>query len=198
MDILVGCEYSGIVRDAFIRAGHNAVSCDILPSESPLGKHYQGDVVEVVKSKRWDMIIMHPPCTYIAVSGNAWYAKGKKGYAKRQEALVWTENLWNLCKQYADKVCFENPVGCLATKTGMGKAHYIQPWQFGHTLSKKTGLWLHNLKPLTETDNVYEEMEALPDKEKYAIWYASPGKDRGKIRSKFYDGIACAMANQWT
>lgn len=195
MKILIGCEFSGTVRDAFIAKGHDAISCDLLPTEKP-GPHYQGDIYDMLKQK-WDLIIMHPPCTALTVAGNKWYGEGQTKYQERLDAAKWTEELWIACKAMADKVCFENPVGVLTRLTIMPKANYIQPYQFGHKEQKKTGLFLHNLKPLVETNDVYEEMMLLPKRERERLHYLPPSKDRWKIRSKTYQGIADAMAEAW-
>lgn len=202
MNILVGCEISGTVRDAFTAKGHNAFSCDIKPSEHP--RHIQMDVFFVLThpylycdAKRWDLVIMHPPCTALAVSGNRWYGKGMPRHAERIEAMRWTANLWETCERFARSQCFENPVGVLG-HTYMGKAtQYVQPWQFGHTETKKTGFWLRNLPKLTETHNVKDQLDAMSAKDKHKVWYMSPGPERAALRSLTYQGIADAMADQW-
>jgi len=195
MKVLVGCEYSGTVRDAFILRDHDAISCDLLPTDKP-GPHFQGDVYEMLKED-WDLIIMHPPCTALAVSGNAWYGEGMPKYQERLDAVEWTKKLWEACKKVSKRVCFENPVGVLPRQGGFPKPSYVQPYQFGHTEQKKTGLYLHNLEPLTETNNVFDEMMLLPKRERERMLYLPPSKDRWKIRSTTYHGIADAMAIQW-
>ena len=197
MKVLIACEYSGTVRDAFIRAGHTAWSCDLLPSDSDFSpNHHQGDVFEM-SEETWDLIIAHPPCTALAVSGNAWYGEGQPKHQDRIDSAVWTENLWEACKAAAPRVCFENPVGVLTRMTDLPKANYVQPYQFGHLEQKKTGLFLHNLAPLIPTNNVYEEMMLLPKRERERMHYLPPTPDRWKIRSTTYQGIADAMAAQW-
>ena len=196
MKILVACEYSAVVRDAFRAAGHDAYSCDLLPSDGNPAYHYQCDVFEMV-GDGWDLIIAHPPCTALAVSGNAWYGEGQPKYKERLSSVSWTKDLWNYCKSNAKAVCFENPVGVLPRLGGFPKPQYIQPYQFGHMEQKKTGLFLHNLPPLEATNNVYEEMMTLPIQERQRLHYLPPSEDRGKIRSKTYQGIADAMAKQW-
>ena len=196
MKVLVACEYSGVVRDAFLAKGHDAISCDLLPSESDSGQHYQGDVFDLL-NEQYDLIIAHPPCTALAVSGNAWYGEGQPKYNERLESCKWTKLLWETCKQASNRVCFENPVGVLPRLAGFPKPSYVHPWQHGHTEQKKTGLFLHNLPPLKETNNVYEEMMKLSVKERQRLHYLPPSKDRWKIRSTTYKGIAEAMANQW-
>ncbi len=183
MRVLVACEYSGRVRDAFINSGHSAISCDLLPTDAP-GPHIQGDAMHAI-SEGWDLIIMHPPCTALAVSGNRWYGAGMPKNHERQQAIKWTVALWNHAKANASMVCMENPVGVLP----MPPTQYIQPWQFGHGETKKTGLWLHNLKPLVPT-KIVEGREQR-------IWKLPPSADRWKIRSTTFEGIAKAMADQW-
>ena len=184
MKILVACEYSGTVRDAFLKRGHDAVSCDLLPCDRGPSQHIQGDCIPVI-TLGWDLIIMHPPCTALAVSGNRWYGKGMPKHEDREEAIRWTMALWELAKQHSPKVAMENPVGVLPVKP----TQYIQPWQFGHGETKKTGLWLHNLPPLEPTSIVEGREQRL--------WKLPPSADRWKIRSETFKGIAEAMAEQW-
>lgn len=181
--VLVACEYSGKVRDAFLRAGHDAISCDLLPTDVP-GPHYQGDVFNLF-DQLWDLIIMHPPCTALAVSGNRWYGRGMPMHSKRLEAIEWTMNMWRTACEVSPRVCMENPVGVLP----IPPTQYIQPWQFGHGETKKTGLWLYGLPPLEPT-NIVEGREQR-------IWKLPPSADRWKIRSETYAGIAEAFASQW-
>lgn len=195
MKVLIACEYSGTVRDAFIKLGHDAISCDLLDTDVP-GPHYKGDIYGML-DEYWDLIIAHPPCTALAVSGNRWYGKGQPRYNDRLVSAAWVEALWNKCCSVSNKVCFENPVGVLTRLTTMPKAHYVQPYQFGHKEQKKTGLFLHNLPALTETDNVFVEMMKLPKHEREKMFHLPPSPDRWKIRSTTYQGIADAMANQW-
>lgn len=195
MKVLVACEYSGRVRDAFLALGHDAISCDLLPTDVE-GPHYQGDVFDML-NQRWDLIIAHPPCTALAVSGNAWYGEGMPKHDQRIESAAWTESLWLKCVEMADRVCFENPVGVLTRLTSMPKPSYVQPWQFGHMEQKKTGLFLHNLPALVPTDNVYDAMMELPERERQRMHYLPPSADRWKIRSTTYQGIADAFAAQW-
>jgi len=195
MKILIACEYSGVVRDAFIKRGHDAISCDLLPTDSD-GPHHQGDVYAML-SDRWDLIIAHPPCTALTVAGNKWYGEGQPKYSERLASAKWTENLWHKCKSVAPSVCFENPVGVLSRMTSMPKASYVQPYQFGHLEQKKTGLFLHNLAPLHETKNVYAEMMTLPKRKRERLHYLPPSPDRWKLRSQTFQGIADAMAHQW-
>lgn len=186
MKVLVACEFSGVVREAFRKRGHEAYSNDLLPADDRSPYHIQGDCREAIASERWDLIIMHPPCTALAVSGNRWYGLGMPKHQERQEAIRWTVSLFETAKDYADKVAMENPVGVLPMKP----TQYIQPWQFGHGETKKTGLWLHNLPPLKPT-NIVEGREQR-------IWKLPPSADRWKIRSTTYQGIADAFAAQWS
>lgn len=196
MRILVACEYSGTVRDAFIKRGHDSVSCDLLPTDNP-GPHIQGDCVDVIK-QGWDIIVMHPPCTALTVAGNSTYGEGQQKYSERLKAVDWTVEIWNLAKEYARiGVCMENPVGVLPRMGGIKPTQYVQPYMFGHLEQKKTGLWLDRLPPLKATDNVYQEMMKLPKRDRERLHYLPPSPDRWKIRSTTYQGIADAMADQW-
>ena len=196
MKVLIGCEYSGTVRDAFAAKGHDALSCDLLPSDAG-GNHYQGDLFDLLED-RYDLIIAHPPCTALAVSGNAWYGERQPKYQERLDAVAWTVKLWEACKKASDRVCFENPVGVLPRVGGFPKPSYVQPYEFGHLEQKKTGLYLHNLPKLKSTNDVYEEMMQLPVNERQRLHYLPPSADRWKIRSTTYQGIANAMAEQWS
>lgn len=182
MKVLVACEFSGTVRDAFAEKGHDAWSNDLLPAE---GNHLQMDVLRAFGQQDWDIIIMHPPCTALCVSGNRWYAEGKPKYDERTKAICWTMRLWNLAIKTGARVCMENPVGCLP----VSPTQYIQPWQFGHGETKATGLWLWWLPPLQPSNIV----EGRSDR----IHKMPPGPDRWKERSKTYPGIAKAMAETW-
>ena len=183
MKILVACEYSGIVRDAFIAKGHDAWSCDILPTESP-GDHYQGDVLEHL-DRGWDLMIAHPPCTHLAVSGARWFTEGKKPWSLQEEALDFVRKLLDAP---INKIALENPISVISTKIKK-PTQIIQPYQFGHGERKSICLWLNNLPKLKATDNV--------DGREQRIWKMPPSKNRSKLRSLFYTGIAEAMADQW-
>ncbi len=180
MRVLVACEFSGIVREAFKAKGHEAWSCDLLPTEIP-GNHYQGDVFDII-GDGWDLMIAHPPCTYLAVSGARWW---KDKQQEQQEAIEFFMRLWY---EPIPKMCIENPVGIMST-VYRPPDQYIQPWQFGHGETKKTGLWLFGLNHLQPT-NIVEGREPK-------VHYASPGPDRWKERSRTYKGIAEAFAEQW-
>ena len=195
MRVLILCESSGTVREAFRSLGHDAWSSDILPADDGSPKHIQGDCVDVLEANElWDLIIMHPPCTALAVSGNATYAKGMPKHHKRLESIEWTTKLWKLATNICDHVCMENPVGVLPFKP----TQYVQPWMFGHPESKKTGLWLHNLPKLEDTDNVKEVYDSLPRREQMRLHYLPPSADRWKIRSQTFSGVAQAMAVQYS
>ena len=189
MRVLVACEYSGVVRDAFAAKGHDAWSCDILDSESE-GQHIRGDALEVLH-KGWDLMIAHPPCTHLSVSGARWFTEGKKPMFLRENALDFVKKLM---AAPIDRICIENPVSVISSHIREAD-QTINPYQFGHTEYKRTCLWLKNLPLLKETDNVLEETRELPDKIANRIWWLGSGK--GKERSKFYTGIASAMADQW-
>lgn len=194
MKVLIACEYSGRVRDAFIEKGHDAMSCDLLPTERP-GPHIQGDVIPLLK-KPWDLIIAHPPCTYLTNAGVRWLMSD----AKRWVALYEACRFFNLfLESDCPRVCVENPVPHKYALAQLSQSYSqtIQPWQFGHTESKRTCLWLKGLPLLKETCNVKEKMSGLPKKETDKVHYCSPGPDRWKERSRTYDGIASAMADQW-
>ena len=189
MRVLVACEYSGVVRDAFAAKGHDAWSCDILDSESE-GQHIRGDALEELH-KGWDLMIAHPPCTHLSVSGARWFTEGKKPIFLRENALDFVKKLM---AAPIDRICIENPVSVISSHIREAD-QTINPYQFGHTEYKRTCLWLKNLPLLKETDNVLEETKELPDKIANRILWLGSGK--GKERSKFYTGIASAMADQW-
>jgi hypothetical protein len=182
MRVLVACEYSGTVRDAFLRAGHYAMSCDLLPCESSAsGDHYQGDVREVL-DHGWDLMVAHPPCTHLAVSGARWW---KDKQVEQAEALGFVRLLLNAP---VPRIALENPVSKISTVIRKPD-QIIQPWQFGHGETKATCLWLKGLPKLVPT-NVVEGREAR-------VHRMSPSPERWKERSRTYTGIAAAMANQW-
>lgn len=193
MNILIACEESGVVRDAFIAKGHNAISCDLLETSS-LGPHIQGDVLKLLEYK-WDMIIGHPPCTYLSNSGVCHLEDHNniERVRKLHEAVVFFNAI---LEADCDKICVENPI---PHKYGIGKTYtqIVQPWMFGHAESKATCLWLKGLPKLEETNNVKELWKSLPKKEAQRLHYLSQSPERAKLRSKTYKGIAEAMANQW-
>jgi len=187
MKVLIGCEESGVMTNAFRLRGHEAYSCDLQPTRGCPCWHYQDDVMEVVDGERWDMIILHPDCTKIAVSGNRWYGVGMERHDERVEAVDWTLRLWELAKRRAIRVALENPVSVIFSH--LPNVHYVQPWQFGHGETKKTGFALHNLNPLKPT-NIVEGREQR-------VWKMGPSPTRKRDRSKTFQGIADACAEQW-
>ena len=190
MRVLVACEYSGIVRDAFIANGHEAMSCDLLPTERS-GPHYQGDVRDVINYP-WDLMIAHPPCTHLSVSGAAWF--GKKRIIGAQQAGV--SFFMMLAKSDIPKIAIENPVSVISS-IWRKPDQIIQPWMFGHHETKATCLWLKGLQKLTPTNDVETETMSLPERERMRLHYLPPSDDRWKLRSKTFQGIAKAMAEQW-
>ncbi len=180
MKVLVACEFSGVVRDAFITAGHEAISCDLLPTEAP-GPHVMGDVRELLDNS-FDLMIAHPPCTYLCSSGARWWAGRQR---EQHEALAFVQKL---LAAPIKKIALENPVGCISTHIRPPN-QYVQPWQFGHGETKKTGLWLKNL-PLLEPTKIVTGRENRVHK-------MPPSDTRSKQRSITYLGIAQAMAEQW-
>lgn len=182
MRVLVACEYSGRVRDAFIAMGHDAMSCDLLPTEAD-GPHYQGDVRDVI-GDGWDLMISHPPCTHLAVSGARHFA-AKKASGVQDEALDFVRYLLDAP---ISKIALENPVSIISSRIRKPD-QVIQPWQFGHGETKATCLWLKGLPKLAPS-NIVGGREARVHK-------MAPSPDRWKERSRTYEGIAAAMADQW-
>lgn len=193
MKILIACEYSGAVRDAFKNKGHDAVSCDLLPTDKP-GPHYQGDVFDIINNG-WDLMIAHPPCTYLAVSGMHWTTRGLRDPKLTEDALDFVQKLMDAP---IERIAIENPVSVISSRIRKPD-QIIQPWWFGHDASKKTCLWLKNLPLLVPTNMLHGDA-----KTRRANQTASgqnklpPSKDRWKERSKTYRGIAEAMAQQWS
>ncbi len=186
MRVLVACEFSGVVREAFSKKGHNAWSCDLLSTDIK-GNHIQGDVLNHLNDG-WDMMIAHPPCTYLSVSGARWFKDRQK---EQQQAI---EFFMLLANANIEKIAIENPIGIMSTRWRKPD-QIIQPWMFGHDASKKTCFWLENLPLLVSTQII--------EKKRYANQTPSgqnklgPSPDRWKLRSITYQGIADAMANQW-
>ena len=200
MRVLVGCEYSGIVRDAFLERGHYALSCDILPTESDYGDHWQGDVVKCLEeTDDWDLIILHPPCTHLSLSGNRWYGKGQDGHAKRLQSIHWTKALWDLARRKCLHVVLENPMSVIFKHLPNGRTQYWQPHQFGVPEFKKTGFHMTPGVPDLQPQSAIAPPEpGTPEyKEWQRVWNMPPSPDRGKIRSKFFKPVADAMADQW-
>lgn len=196
MKVLIACEYSGIVRDAFAARGHDAVSCDLLPTESP-GKHEQRDVLEII-DEGWELMIAHPPCTYLATCGNRSFKSNPERWRKRLEAM---EFVWALWTADIPRICIENPKSVISSYIRPAD-QYIHPYEFGHPVRKMTGLWLKGLPKLEPTnvvepdDILYNSKRTKSGKSKYSqLWKL--GKGHGHERSRFYTGIAEAMATQW-
>ena len=190
--LLVACEFSGTVREAFAKKGWDAWSCDLLPTDIPSDKHIQGDCLEAIASQKWDLIIGHPPCTFLTVSNSKNWKK-LQANGKQQAAIDFVLSIWD-----ADcpLICIENPVGALSTRSRMGKpSQYVQPFMFNHPEQKKTGLWLKGLPNLTPTNII--DVSGLPKKDVQRLHYLPPSKDRWKLRSKTYQGIADCMASTW-
>jgi site-specific DNA-cytosine methylase len=180
MRVLIACEFSGRVREAFLSKGHDALSCDILPTDAP-GPHYHGDVRDII-GDGWDLMIAHPPCTHLAVSGARWF---KDKQEEQAEALDFVRFLLDAP---IEKIALENPVSIISSRIRKPD-QIVQPWMFGHGETKKTCLWLKNL-PLLKPTNVVSGRENN-------IWKMPPSEDRWKKRSLTFQGIAAAMAQQW-
>jgi hypothetical protein len=181
MKVLVACEFSGIVRDAFTRRGHEAWSCDLLPSERPGGKHIQGNVLDRF-DEGWDVMIAFPPCTHLAVSGARWFKDKQQEQEDAKRFFMFFVNA------HIPKIAIENPIGIMSTYYRKPD-QIIQPWWFGHGETKAICLWLKNL-PKLEPTNIVEGRTPR-------VHYESPGKNRWKNRSRTMQGIAHAMAEQW-
>tara|TARA_R100000655_G_scaffold972_1_gene3899 strand:- start:13 stop:600 length:588 start_codon:yes stop_codon:yes gene_type:complete len=191
MKVLIACEYSGIVRNAFAAKGHDAWSCDILPTESP-GNHIQDDVLKHL-DKGWDLMIAHPPCTYLSNAGARFlYPKGKLNKDRYKLGLKAKEFFMALYNAPINKICVENPISSRIFELPK-HTQTIQPYEYGHPVQKKTCLWIKNLKTLTPTKVIQKPQSTkIPGN-----WFNKGGKNRQKNRSKFFQGIANAMADQW-
>jgi hypothetical protein len=203
MRVLIACEFSGTVRRAFRSLGHDAWSCDILPADDGSEHHYQDDIRNVLgrgkpwNEPSWDLMIAHPPCTYLTNSGVTWLHRDPTRWQKLDEAAEFFKMLLDAP---IPRIAIENPIMHKYAKERIGgvkQSQVIQPWMFGHTESKATCLWLKNLPTLKETKNVKEEMLKLPDSERQRLHWLPPSADRWKLRSTTYSGIADAMATQW-
>ena len=206
MKVLIACEFSGTVRDAFSNFGHYAVSCDLEPTEKP-GKHYQGNILDIINDG-WDLMIAHPPCTFLTVTGNKWLKDQPK---RKSGALVGPERkkaqqesiefFLKLTKAPIERIAIENPVGIMSSVYKKPN-QIIHPWQFGHKASKSTCLWLKNL-PLLKPTEIVDKGEFIQYKsgKRCSKWYADAAKEtaemRAKIRNRTFQGIANAMAEQW-
>lgn len=196
MRVLVACEFSGVVRDAFILRGHDAISCDLLPTESP-GPHYQGDIRDML-SEKWDLMIAHPPCTYLTNAGNRWFfwnGRGSRPYAKRWRLMYEAADFFKMLL-HADvpRVAVENPARMFSSVPIRLPDQVIQPWEFGHKETKATGLWLRGLPKLKPTKVMYGVRVPFTDD---LFLTLSNKRDLSHERSRTYPGIARAMAKQW-
>lgn len=198
MRVLVACESSGTVRNAFRALGHDAWSCDILPSDDGSEYHIQANARSVLDNYDWDLLIAHPPCTYLSVSGMHWTTRGLRDPKLTEDALDFVKVFM---EANVDRICIENPVSIISSRIRKPD-QIIQPWQFGHDASKKTCLWLKNLPKLQPTKFIEPRM--VDGKARWSNQTDSgqnklpPSVDRWKIRSKTYEGIALAMAEQWS
>ena len=195
MRVLVACEFSGVVRDAFIKAGHTALSCDLMPTDKP-GPHYQGDVMDIIGGG-WDLMIAHPPCTHLAVSGARHFAK-KRADGRQQEGI---DFFMALARAAIPRYAIENPIGIMSN-IWRKPDQIIQPWQYGHSVTKSTCLWLKGLPALTPTDIVDKGVTwTAKSGKRMSQWYYDSSclnpKEREKMRNKTFQGIADAMADQW-
>lgn len=186
MKILIGCERSGAIRKLMLEKGHDCISCDLEESDDNSPYHYKGDIFDMLTDTYWDLVILHPPCTHLALSGNRWYGNN---HPKRLAAIEWTVKLWDDACKHSAKVALENPTSVIFRYLKSDKIQYVQPWQFGHGEVKKTGFALRNLKPLIPT-NIVEGREER-------IWKMPPSHDRARLRSVTYAGIAEAICEQW-
>jgi len=195
MKVLVACEYSGRVRDAFIAKGHDAMSCDLLPTDVP-GPHYEGSVFDLDLTQ-FDLMVAHPPCTYLANSGVCHLHKDDSRWKQLDEGAAFFKQL---LEAPVPRICIENPIMHKYARDRIGGEKYsqiIQPWMFGHMEQKATCLWLKGLPDLIPTNVVKEEMMLLPKNVRERLHYLPPSPERWKLRSTTYQGIANAMAEQW-
>jgi hypothetical protein len=201
MKILVACEFSGVVREEFKKLGHEAWSCDLEPTEIE-GNHYQGNVFDILNNG-WDMMIAHPPCTYLTVSGNKWFKEEYKNRfpTREQDRLKAIDFFMKLINAPIPKIAIENPIGIMST-IYKKPTQIIQPYQFGHSATKATCLWLKNLPKLQPTNIVDKgDFVVFKSGKRMSKWYAEAAKNkttRAKIRNKTFQGVAKAMAEQWS
>lgn len=185
--ILIGCEESQVICKAFRDAGYEAYSCDLQPTRGNPDWHFQQDIMEIIPTRQWDLIILHPDCTAMAVSGNRWYGVGKPMHHKRIEAIEWTLKLWELAIKHGDRVALENH-GSVIFKY-LPKIFYLQPHEHGHGEQKMTGFALYKLPALKPTNNV--------EGREQRIWKMPPSATRKRDRSETYNGVAKAIVEQW-
>ena len=185
--ILIGCEESQTICKAFRDAGYEAFSCDLQPTRGNPDWHYQMDIMTVIPMRKWGLIILHPDCTAMAVSGNRWYGRGMPLHSKREQAVEWTLKLWELAKKHSNRVALENPVSVIFKH--LPNVFYLQPHDHGHGETKKTGFALHNLEPLKPTNKVAGREQR--------IYKMPPSATRKRDRSQTFPGVAQAVVQQW-
>jgi hypothetical protein len=200
LKVLVACEFSGVVREAFRKRGHDAWSCDLLDTEIPSEYHWKGDVLNIINDYGWDLMIAHPPCTYLCVTGNKWFKPQYKDRFpdrdnQRKQAV---EFFFKLANADIPRICIENPIGIIST-AWRKPDQIIQPFQFGHSEPKKTCLWLKNLPLLKSTKIVEPDYHITKSGKRVPRWYYEPSytKERQTMRERTFQGIADAMAWQW-
>lgn len=186
--VLIGCEESQTICRAFREAGYESYSCDLEPTRGNPEWHYQQDIMQVIPTRRWGLIILHPDCTKMAVSGNRWYGRGMPLHHERLAQIEWTRRLWALALAHGDRVALENPVSVIFQHID-APVVYVQPYEHGHGETKKTGFALHNLTPLRPTKPV--------EGREQRVWKMAPSPTRKRDRSKTFDGIAKAIVQQW-
>jgi hypothetical protein len=187
MNILIGCEESQTLCQAFREANFNAYSCDLRPTQGDLKYHYQMNIFDCIRNYSWDLIILHPPCTAMCLSGNRWYSKGKPKYEQRLIAIDWTRALWKEACKATLHVALENPMSIIFKY--MMDVQYVQPWQFGHPVNKMTGLALKNLPRLKATNIVKNSKDLIHN--------LPQSPNRSRLRSMTFPGIADAIVDQW-
>lgn len=198
--VLIGCEESGVLTNAFRAAGFEAYSCDLKPTRGNPDHHFQMDIKACIKLHGiWDLIILHPDCTAMSLAGNSTYGIEMPKHESRIAQIEWTLDLWRMAKLHSPCVALENPASVIfpPLRELGANVQFIQPYQFGHLEQKKTGLALHGLPELTETNDVYEEMMKLPKRKRERIHYMAPGPNRKRDRSETFSGIASALVSQW-
>jgi hypothetical protein len=203
MNVLIGCESSGTVREAFRALGHNAWSCDLLPADDGSKFHFQDDIFTVLNDgMKWDLAIFHPPCTYLTNAGVRWLHETREGetfYQRRVKMREGARFFKKLLESNIPRIAVENPIPHKYAVEIIGRKYdqIVQPWMFGHPERKATCLWLKGLSKLVPTNDVKVHMLTLPKKEQNRLHYLPPSPDRWKIRSKTFEGIAKAFATQW-
>ncbi len=205
LNVLILCEESGVMRQAFRELGHDAWSCDIEPARDASKYHFQDDCLDVLskryhedKALQWDLIIFHPPCEKMCVSGNRWYGKGMAMHGDRLRSISWTTCVWDHICAATEHAAMENPVSVL-WKYQNCPVDYVQPFEYGHQETKKTGLALHNLPPLKPTNVLVIPPSGSDERKSWEkVWRMAPGPNRKRDRSETYSGIAAAAAAQWS